>query len=153
MDQNKQLDQNKALARRVYDECFSHGKLEVVDEIYSIDCAFHDPVFPQLGAGAQSMRRHIQMFRNAFPDLQVKVDDVIAERDEVVLHWTAKGTQQGQFLGAMPTHRNASVSGTTICRIKNGKIIEQYSDWNALTLLEQLGVANAPRQTEAARQR
>jgi len=147
------LDQNKALARKVYEECFSKGKLDLVEEIYSMDCNFHDPVFPQMGSGSQNMRRHIQMVRSAFPDLSFTVDDTIAEKDEVVLHWTFKGTQQGQFLGVAPTHRNASVTGTTICRIKNGKIVEQYADWNLLTLLEQLGVATAPRQTEAAQHR
>ncbi|HEV2198690.1 MAG TPA: ester cyclase [Bryobacteraceae bacterium] len=144
------LEDNKALARKVYEECFSKGKLDLVDEIYSKDCTFHDPVFPQMGAGAESMRRHIQMCRSAFPDLRFVVNDIIAEKDEVVLHWTATGTQQGQFLGVVPTHRQASVTGTSICRIKNGKIIEQFADWNLLTMLEQLGAATAPRQTVAA---
>jgi steroid delta-isomerase-like uncharacterized protein len=144
------LEDNKTLARKVYEECFTKGKLDLVDEIYSKDCAFHDPVFPQMGAGAESMRRHIQMCRNAFPDLRFTVNDIIAEKDEVVIHWTATGTQQGQFLGVQPTHRNASVTGTSICRIKNGKIFEQFADWNLLTMLEQLGAATAPRQTTAA---
>ncbi len=144
------LEDNKALVRRVYEECWSKGKLDSVEEIYAKDCTFHDPVFPQLGSGGDSMRRHIQMSRNAFPDLHFTINDVIAEKEEVVVHWTAKGTQQGQFLGVSPTNRNASVSGTSICRLKNGKITEQWVDWNVLTLLEQLGAATAPRQTVGA---
>jgi predicted ester cyclase len=97
------------------------------------------------------MRRHIQMYRNAFPDLRITLDDVIAEKEEVVVHWTAKGTQQGQFLGVAPTNRNATMTGTSICRLKSGKITEQWMDWNVLTLLEQLGAATAPRQAVASR--
>jgi steroid delta-isomerase-like uncharacterized protein len=144
------LEDNKALVRRVYEECWSKGKLDSVEEIYTNDCKFHDPVFPQLGSGADSMRRHIQMCRIAFPDLRFTVDDVIAEKEEVVVHWTAKGTQQGQFLGVAPTNRNATVGGTSIFRIKSGKVNEQWVDWNVLTLLEQLGAATAPRQTVGA---
>lgn len=144
------LEDNKALVRRLYEECWSKGKLDSMEDIYTRECTFHDPVFPQLGMGVEAMRRHIQMSRNAFPDLRFSVDDVIAEKEEVVVHWTARGTQQGQFLGVAPTNRNATVSGTSIFRIKNGKINEQWVDWNALTLLEQLGAATAPRQTVGA---
>ena len=88
---------------------------------------------------------HIQMCRTAFPDLKFTVNDMIAENDEVVVHWTAQGTQQDNFLGLSPTHRKATVGGTSIFRIKNGKIAEQWSDWNLLTLLGQLGIATTPK--------
>jgi steroid delta-isomerase-like uncharacterized protein len=145
------LDENKDLARRLYDECWNRGKLDLVDEVFSKDCKYHDAVFPTLGPGGDSMRRHIQMCRTAFPDLTFKVDDIIAEKDEVVVHWTARGTQQGQFLGVAPTNRNAEVSGTTICKIRNNRIVEQWADWNLLTLLERLGVTTAQKLTVGAR--
>jgi len=69
----------------------------------------------------------------------------------VVVHWTANGTHQGQFLGIAPTRRTASVSGTSIYRIKNQKFMEQFADWNLLTLLEQLGAATAPKVQATAR--
>jgi predicted ester cyclase len=79
------------------------------------------------------------------------MDEMITERDEVVVHWTAKGTEQSQFLGVAPTRKTASVSGTSIYRIKNQKIVEQFADWNLLTLLEQLGAATAPKMQATAR--
>ena len=91
------------------------------------------------------------MCRNAFPDLRFTLDDMIAERDEVVVHWTARGTQQGQFLGIAPTRKTASVTGTSIYRIKNQRMVEQFADWNLLTLLEQLGAATAPKVQAASR--
>jgi predicted ester cyclase len=68
---------------------------------------------------------------------------MIAERNEVVLHWTARGTHQGQFLGMAPTNKSATVTGTSIYKLEKDKIVEQWSDWNLLSLLEQLGLAKA----------
>jgi len=139
------LDKNKTLVRNYYDECWNRGMLDRIGEFVSKDCRYHDPVFPSLGPGLNSLRGHIGMCRTAFPDLRFTIDDVIAERDEVVIHWTAQGTQQGQFLSLPPTRKFAVVSGTSIYRIANDKIVEQFADWNLLTLLEQLGAATAPK--------
>jgi len=139
------LDQNKELTRRFYEECWNQGKTERLDQYIAKDCRYRDPVFPSLAPGVESLKRHIAMCRSAFPDLRFSLDDMIAERDEVVVHWTANGTQEGQFLGIAPTRKTATVGGTSIYRIKNQKIVEQAADWNLLTLLEQLGAATAPK--------
>jgi len=145
------LDRNKELTRRFYEECWNQGKTERVDQYIAKDCRYRDPVFPSLGPGVESLKRHIAMCRNAFPDLRFSLDDLIAERDEVVVHWTARGTHEGQFLGVAPTRKTATVSGTSIYRTKNQKIVEQVVDWNLLTLLEQLGAATAPKVQVASR--
>lgn len=145
------LDQNKELTRRLYEECWNQGKVERLEQYVAKDCRYHDPVFPSLKSGINDLESHITMCRKAFPDLRFSLDNMIAERDEVVVHWTANGTQQGQFLGVAPTRKTASVSGTSIHRIKNQKIVEQFADWNLLTLLEQLGAATAPKMQATAR--
>ena len=146
------LDQNKELARRFYEECWNQGKVDRVDQYVSRDCRYHDPVFPNLAPGLDSLKNHIGMCRRAFPDLKFSLDDMIAERDEVVVHWTAHGTHEGLFLGVPATQKIASVSGTSIYRIKNQKTVEQFVDWNALTLLQQLGATMAMKvQTSATR--
>jgi steroid delta-isomerase-like uncharacterized protein len=145
------LDQNKEIARKYVEECWNQGKVDRLDQYVTKDCRYHDPVFPSLATGLDSIRQHINTCRSGFPDLRFTIDDMIAERDEVVAHWTARGTHQGTFLGVAPTKKSAQVSGTSICRIKNGKISEQYMDWNLLTLLEQLGVASAAKLHMAAR--
>ena len=145
------LDQNKEIARRFYDECWNQGKVERLDQYVSRDCRYHDPAFPSLKSGINDLEGHITMCRKAFPDLRFNLDDMIAERDEVVVHWTAHGTQEGQFLGVAPTRKTATVGGTSIYRIKNQKIVEQAADWNLLTLLEQLGAATAPKVQVASR--
>ena len=149
MTDENMLDQNKEIARRFYEECWNQAKLERVDQYISKDCRYHDPVFPSLTSGVDNLKRHITMCRTAFPDLRFSLDDMIAERDEVVVHWTAHGTQEGPFLGVAATRKIASVTGTSIYRLKNQKVVEQFADWNLLTLLEQLGAA--PKVHTAAR--
>jgi steroid delta-isomerase-like uncharacterized protein len=81
------------------------------------------------------------LLRDAFPDFKSTIHSVIAENDDVVVHWTVQGTHEGRFLGLAPTHRPMKVSGTSIFLIRDGKIIEKWAEWNLLLLLEQLGVA------------
>ena len=139
---------NKDIARRFMDDCWSQGKLDGMRDLVSDKCTIHDPVFPSLAAGVESLKRHIMTCRNGFPDLRFTIEDTIAERNEVVLHWTGQGTHKGEFLGMPPTNKKATVSGTSIFRIDNGKIVEQWSDWNLMSLMEQLGLAATPK-TEA----
>ena len=138
-------EENKAIARRFMEDCWNRGDVGMMDAVVAKDCRYHDPVFPTLTRGLDSLKEHVETCRSGFPDLHFTLDDVIAERNEVVIHWTARGTHRAQFLGMPPTNRSATVSGTTIFKIDRAKIQEQWSDWNLLSLLEQLGLATGPR--------
>jgi steroid delta-isomerase-like uncharacterized protein len=147
---DKRPAENKQIAQRFMEECWNQGKMDSIGELMASGCTFHDPVFPGLTSGAENMKRHIEMCRSGFPDLKVTVDDTIAERNEVVHHWTVRGTHKATFLGMPATNRNAVVSGTTIHRIEGGKIVEQWSDWNLMSLMEQLGIPTGQRAEDAA---
>ena len=125
------------------DECWNQGNLNAVSELVADNCRYHDPVFPSLTSGAENIKNHIQTCRSGFPDLMFTNDDTIAERDEVVLHWTVTGTHKGQFLGMPPTNKKATVTGTSIHRIEGSKIAEVWSNWNLMSLMEQLGITAA----------
>ena len=101
-------------------------------------------MFPSLTSGAENIKNHIQTCRSGFPDLTFTIDDTIAERNEVVIHWTGTGTHKGQFLGMPPTNKKASVTGTSIFRIEGSKIVEEWANWNLMSMMEQLGIAMAP---------
>jgi steroid delta-isomerase-like uncharacterized protein len=133
-------DRNKKIAYRFIDECWNGGDLASVAELISPRCSYHDPVFPHMSSGVESMQHHIQRSRRAFPDMHFTITDTIAEKDEVVLHWTANGTHRGEFLGIGPTNNKATVAGTSIYRIEDGKIVEEWVNWNLMSLMEQLGV-------------
>src|ERR1700738_1645470 len=141
---NTQPNDNRQIVQRFMDECWNRGNLDTVMELVAADCRYHDPVFPSLTSGAENIKNHIQNCRNGFPDLMVTIDDTIAERDEVVIHWTVNGTHKGQFLGMPPTNKKASVTGTSINRLEGSKIAEMWSNWNLMSLMEQLGIAMAP---------
>src|ERR1700733_8910018 len=142
--QNTQPRDNRQIVQRFMDECWNKGNLNAVSELVADDCRYHDPVFPSLTSGAENLKNHIQTCRNGFPDLMFTIDDTIAERNEVVEHWTATGTHKGQFLGMPPTNKKATVTGTSIFRIEGGKIVEEWANWNLMSMLEQLGLAMAP---------
>ena len=141
--QNTQPTDNRQIVQRFMDECWNQGNLNTVMELVANDCRYHDPVFPSLTSGAENIKNHIQTCRSGFPDLMFTIDDTIAERDEVVVHWTGTGTHKGQFLGMPPTNKKASVTGTSIYRIEGSKIAEIWSNWNLMSLMEQLGIAMA----------
>ena len=143
MDTN--CSENKQIVHRFMDECWNLGKFESLRELVGDDCRIHDPVFPSLSSGVDQLMRHIITCRNGFPDLNFSIDDTIAERNEVVVHWTARGTHECLFLGLQATNRKAAITGTSIFRIEGAKIVEQWADWNLLSLLEQLGIAMMPR--------
>ena len=138
------LESHKRIVHRFIHECWNGGSLPNVPELVSAQCCYHDPVFPHMLAGVDTLQRHIQDCRRAFPDLKFTIADTIAERDEVVVHWIATGTQKGEFLGIPPTGQTAHVAGTSIFRIERGKIVEQWSHWNLMSLMEQLGVRSIP---------
>ena len=142
----KQPD-NKQIVLRFIEDCWNAGHTNMVADNLADNVRIHDPVFPNLTSGANNMRQHIEACRRAFPDIQFQIDDTIAERNEVVIHWTARGTHKGDFLGMHPTNRKAVVTGTSIYRLDSGKIVEQWAHWNLMTMMEQLGV---PSQTSTA---
>ena len=142
--QNTQPTDNRQIVQRFIDECWNQGNLNTVMELVANDCRYHDPVFPSLTSGAENIKNHIQTCRSGFPDLRFTIDDTIAERNEVVIHWTGAGTHKGQFLGMPPTNKKASVTGTSIFRIEGGKIVEEWASWNLMSMMEQLGITMAP---------
>jgi steroid delta-isomerase-like uncharacterized protein len=139
--QNKQSSGNKQIAQRFMEECWNKGNLKAISEYLSANCRYHDPAFPHLTSGADNIRNHIENCRRGFPDMKITIEDTVSEGNEVVHHWTVTGTHKGHFLGVAPTNKKATVSGTSIFRIEKSKIAEQWSDWNLMTLMEQLGIA------------
>jgi steroid delta-isomerase-like uncharacterized protein len=132
--------ENKEIARRFMEECWNKGDTDAMRDLIADNCRYHDPVFP----GVENLPQHIASCRSGFPDLRFTTEDVIGERNEVVVHWTARGTHTGPFLGMPPTNRPCNVSGTSIYRMEGGKIVELWADWNVMTLMEQLGVTATP---------
>lgn len=138
-------EDNKALVRRFYEEIFNRGNMAVVDELCTANYLFHDPTGPV--QGPEGFKQFATMYRTAFPDLHITIDDAIAEGDKVVARTTGRGTHKGELMGIPPTGKQIAVSGMTISRIVNGKAEETWANYDALGMLQQLGVVPAPGQT------
>jgi steroid delta-isomerase-like uncharacterized protein len=147
--QNNSPEENKQVVRRFVEECWNQGSLNKVSELLADQVRFHDPVFPNMSPGIQNIKNHIETTRKAFPDLRFTINDTIAERDEVVVHWTAHGTHKGQFLGMQPTNRKATIDGTSIYRLEGSKITEAHANWNLATMMAQLGIIEVPKELRA----
>jgi predicted ester cyclase len=111
--------ENKAIARRIYEDLWNSGNRNVADEIF---------------VNAESVKRYIATFRAAFPDIQHTVEDLIAEGDQIVVRFTARGTHQGAWKGIAPTGKQVTYTGMTILQIVNGKVTKHYTEWDALSL-------------------
>jgi steroid delta-isomerase-like uncharacterized protein len=127
------------IALNFTEEIWDKGNLKIADEILSKDFIDHDPVTGQL-PGIEGYKQMVTEFRNAFPDLRVKNEDVIVEGDKVVVRWTAQGKQSGQLMNIPPTNKQVTLKGVDILLVENNKIIERWGEFDALGMLSQLGV-------------
>jgi steroid delta-isomerase-like uncharacterized protein len=136
---------NKAIVRRFYEEVFSQGKLAILQEITAADYANHDPSAPSGGwpGGPDGLGMVVGAYRTAFPDVQMTIDDQVAEGDKVVTRWSARGTNSGSLMGMPPTGKSIAITGISIERIAGGKIAETWVNFDLLGMLQQLGIAPA----------
>ena len=132
-----------AKTRRFMEEVFNKGNLTAADEFMSADFVEHDP-FPGQGPGLQGLKQGLAAFRQAFPDLHIGIDDMIADGEKVVIRSTMKGTHKGTFMNMPPTGKQISVEGIDIVRMSGGKAIEHWGQADALTMMQQLGAIPTP---------
>ena len=137
-------EQNKALARRALEEIWNQGKLTVINELTAPNATFHDPNVPGgKFTGPEGLKQFVQIYRGAFPDVRLTINDQIAEGDKVVTRWTATGTHKGQLMAIAPTNKYATVTGVDIDRYQDGKVVEAWASYDMFGLLQQLGVVPA----------
>ena len=132
-------EENKTKVRRIIEEVFNKGNLAVVDELVATDMLDHNP-FPGQAPGAAGLKQIVTMFRAAFPDVQISIGNMIAEGDKVSAYVTVQGTHRGEFMGIAPTGNQVSLTAITIDRFAGGKAVEHWEQFDALGMMQQLGV-------------
>jgi len=137
------VEENRACVRRLYEEVFNRKNLAAIDEYFAPYVIDHS-LPPGVPGGIEGVRQTIAMFLGAFPDLNLTLEDIIAERDKVVAHWTLRGTHQGASLGMPPTGKQVTLPGISILRFDSGKAVETWVVFDQLGMLQQLGLAPAP---------
>jgi steroid delta-isomerase-like uncharacterized protein len=130
-------------SRRVVEEGFGGGRLEVVDEVCAEGFVSHDPISGD--QDVEGVKGSITGYRSAFPDLSVTIDDIFAADDKVVMRWTAQGTFQNEFMGLQPTgEKGDPVHGISVDRYDDdGKIAETWGQWDTLTFMRDVGAIPA----------
>ena len=132
---SSQQSQNKAIARRVFEEIFNQGKFEVADEIYAKDFVNHGL---HRNIDLQEDQAAVRWEKELFPKLTMTVDLMMAEGDLVTVVWTARGTNTGHA-GALPaTGMKLEARGITVWRIGDGKIREEWTSFDQLRIARQL---------------
>src|SRR6266576_4699792 len=130
-------EQNKAIAKRAFEEILSAGRFELASELYAKDFVNHGI---HRNASLEEDQAALKGWHKAFPDVSIVPEKLIAEGDLVTIYWIARGTNTGTGNGLPATGKKAELAGITIWRIVDGKIKEEWSAFDQLSMMQQLGL-------------
>jgi steroid delta-isomerase-like uncharacterized protein len=133
-------EENKAVARRVLEEMFNKGNLDVADELLAPQYVDHDPAMPEDVRGPEGFKQYVSGYRSAFSDLHIEIEDQIAEGDKVVTRWTGTGTHDGELAGIPATGKRVTLPGMEVVRVSGGKLVEGWEGYDTMNMMRQLGV-------------
>jgi steroid delta-isomerase-like uncharacterized protein len=133
------LEENKALVERFYDQVWNAGNVDVAAEVFAEDYVRHDLRPSEALPGPAGQAKIAADFRDAFPDLHMEVDLILAEGDLVAARWTTEGTNTGPWAGRPPTGKRAMFSGVNIFRIEGGQVVELWNHRDDSGLMQQIG--------------
>lgn len=135
-------EENKALLRRWFEEVWNKGRADAIEEMFAADGIAHglsdDSGNPL--RGPNDFKPFHETFRGAFPDIEVVVEDVIAEGDLVAARCSVRGKHTGDHLGVAATNAPVQFTGMTIARIRDGKIVEAWNNFDFMKMNKQIGV-------------
>jgi steroid delta-isomerase-like uncharacterized protein len=136
------MEQNKDIARRIYEEVINKRDLDLLDELVKPDYEEHDPL-PGQREGLDGIRDRFRMLIEGL-DPHFTIEDLIAEEDRVVVRWTNSGTNVGEFLGVPATNRPFTIAGIDIYRVEGGKLAEHWHVVDMFGQMVQLGQISPP---------
>ena len=136
--------ENKATARRFYEEVLNKKNLALIDELVSSDFEDHNPPGPGMPRGPEGVRQVFTAFSTSFPDMQATIHDMVAEGDRVVSRFTFRGTHKGELMGLAATGKQVAVGIIDILRIEDGKLVECWGEADLLGMMQQVGIVPPP---------
>ena len=157
MSENDKTSDNAALIRRWFEEVWNKGREEAIDELFDEQGVAHGLSDAAGGAlrGPAGFKPFFRSFREAFPGIEVVVEDTVSEGDKVAARCTVRGQHRGDTLGFAATNSPVDFTGVAIVRIRDGKIVEAWNNFDFMTMYQQLGAlrldtAAAPPDPDAA---
>jgi len=139
--------QNKDVVKRYWDGKWNERRPEILDELQTPDVVYHAPSMGGMN-GIEEYKQAYGMFLSVLHDTQIKIEDMIAEGDKVMTRTTFSGVQKGELEGVPATGNPFKMSGFTVFRIVDGKIAEEWEDWDWLGFYQQLGMELKPKEGE-----
>jgi steroid delta-isomerase-like uncharacterized protein len=130
--------ENKALIHRWFDEVWNQGSAAAIAELMAPVCAVHG--LAPVSLDAAGFMDFYRMFRETFPDVHVRIDDIISEGNIVAARYSATGTHRGNGLGFAATNLPVSFTGMVFVRVENGKLVEGWNNYDQLGMMQRLGV-------------
>lgn len=131
-------------------EAVNTGNFGLFKEAVSVENVDHDPARGQV-AGPEGYRAFFSKLREAFPDLSVASEIMVADEESIAFAYTIIGTQNGSFMGIAPTGKKVKIRGMQISKFKDGKMVERWGSSDELGMLQQLGVVALPEQARSAK--
>ncbi|MFZ1769711.1 MAG: ester cyclase, partial [Caldilinea sp.] len=144
------LEANRQLMITINEEIWNQGNLDRIDETYAKDYVRHEAGYPAELAGAAGLKQFIETLRTGFPDWNCTVEDTLAEGDKVVVRYACSGTHTGEWNGLAPTGKPIQFQSMIIHRIADGKVAEDWSEYDSLGWMQQLGFELAMPQATSA---
>jgi steroid delta-isomerase-like uncharacterized protein len=141
-------DDNKATVRRFIDEIFVHGRKQAVDELLADDFVAH--TWPSTGNPKADLKGAIDRTSKGLADAVFTIDDMIAEDDRVAVRLTAAATQVGELMGMPPRGKRYEIGEIHIFRVRDGKVVEHWHQFDQMKMMEQLGAMPAKPEPAAA---
>ena len=142
-------EENKMAIRRLTDEALNQGNMDVLDHVLADTFTYHDPANPGV-TSRDDYKQFVTALRTTFPDIHFTIEDEVADGDQLALRWTMRGTHRGDLVmpaGPIPpTGKQVQVSGITLIRFTEGKVVEEWQNADNLGFLQQLGVIPTPGQ-------
>jgi steroid delta-isomerase-like uncharacterized protein len=137
-------EQNRNNIIRFYEEGWNQNNHGVYEEFVHPDFIDHQAI-PGMPEGREGFKTLQVIFKGAFPDLHMTVDDVIAETNKVACRWTGTGTQKGELFGIPATGKSIKVTATVIYKVNDdGQWTEGWINRDDLGMMQQLGVIPTP---------
>lgn len=133
---------HEARARRYRAE-LCPGQLVVADEILdpAVQGHVNDSLTPEVASGIAALKAVLARYSTAFPDAQYTIEDLVVDETKAAVRWSARGTHSGALGDLMPTGKVVRVTGMDVYHFRDGKIVEVWTNWDALGFLQQLGIA------------
>ena len=131
-------EDNKEIERRIIEEVFNQGRLEIIPELMSPEYIYHGPGGMEL-KGPEGFAQLVTMFRSAFPDINLKIEDLLADGDKVVVRFTGSGTHRGELMGIPASGKPLATSGVVVACVEDGKCVEAWETFDRLDMFQQLG--------------